>query len=72
MVSESAESLMYKAFDFLGKFFNLKISGLIALFGGAATALFGTIAELGLLGAIGAGAMCIGWLITMSLVGMDD
>lgn len=72
MVSESAESLMDKAFAFIGKFFNLKISGLIALFGGAAAALFGTIAELGLLGLIGAGAMCIGWLITMSLAGMDD
>ena len=64
MVSEGAESIMEKALDFLWKFFG--ISGPVLLFGGLATTIFAVIAEHGLMGAIGAGAFCIGWLIVMT------
>lgn len=70
MVSESAESIMEKALDFLWKFFG--ISGAILLFGGLTTTIFAMIAEHGLLGAIGAGAFCIGWLIVMTRAHMEE
>ena len=70
MVSEGAESIMEKALDFLWKFFG--ISGAVLLFGGLATTIFAMIAEHGLMGAIGAGAFCIGWLIVMTRADMEE
>ena len=64
MVSESAESIIDKALGFLCDFFS--ISGIYLLLGGLATTIYSMIAEHGLLGAIGAGAYCLGWLIVMA------